>query len=75
MNSNFSQAFMKSSIVSSLLQSVPESERAAFLQQLEQVVTSYDIFGSMNGGSIVDALQPEAETSQAPQERRLPGRK
>jgi len=66
---------MKSSIVSNLLQGVPEDERAAFLQQLEQVVTSYDIFGSMNGSSIIDALQSATETSQAPQERRLPGRK
>lgn len=72
MNSNFSQTFMKSSIVSNLLQSVPEAERAAFLQQLEQVVTSYDVFGNINGSSIIDALQPE--TSQAPQERRLPRR-
>jgi len=75
MNLNFSQTFMKSSIVSNLLQGVPEDERAAFLQQLEQVVTSYDIFGSMNGSSIIDALQSATETSQAPQERRLPGRK
>ena len=66
---------MKSSIVSNLLQGVPEDERAAFLQQLEQVVASYDIFGSMNGSSIIDALQSATETSQAPQERRLPGRK
>jgi hypothetical protein len=74
MNSNFSQTFMKSSIVSSLLQSVPEDERAAFLQQLEQVVTSYDIFGSINESSIADALQPEVTISQATQERRLPRR-
>jgi len=65
---------MKSSIVSNLLQGVPEDERAAFLQQLEQVVTSYDVFGSMHGSSIIDALQSATETSQAPQERRLPRR-
>jgi len=72
MNPSFSQTFMKSGVVSNLLQRVPEDERAAFLQQLEQVVAGYDVFGNIGESSIIDALQSE---SQAPQERRLPRRK
>lgn len=57
--STFSQTYINSSIVRSLIESVPEAERPVFLEHLRITMEQYDHFSglSWDKSSIAEALR------------------
>lgn len=73
----FSQIYMNSKIVSSILESVPESERELFLEHLKQAVEQYDHLAGMGWekSSVAEALRGRVDDGIPQQGDRRPPRR
>lgn len=69
---NFSDVYINSPLVKSMLEGIPESERAIFLDQLRKNISAYD--GLVGPSSVFDLLMGPVEEISAQDGRRPPRR-
>jgi hypothetical protein len=77
MITNFSDAYINSPLVRSVLEGLPESEREAFLEQLRKNVSAYDgLVGGTHGSShVFELLKDPGEVIPNQDGRRPPRRR
>ena len=76
MNS-FSQIYMNSDFIRKMTEGIPESERAVFIEHLQQAISKYDALAgfSSESSSIIEALTGSPASEAGQPERRLPRRR